>query len=144
MESLGSRIAFLIKKKQVSQETAAAGIGTTVASLNRIINDKQEPRAGTLVGIAKYFGVSIDWIASGVDPGVLQKVSQDVALRGDRNNVSQVVGPGSVSQGSGDRAARQEIGSPDLEISEKISKLTATQKSHIIALINSFIEEVQK
>lgn len=51
----------------VSQQTLAAAIGTTQQSINKYENHKIEPDIATLIALANYFDVTIDYLVGRTD-----------------------------------------------------------------------------
>jgi len=66
-ESMGERIARLMKAKNLSQKEFAVAIGSTEASVSRYLSDAREPGAKVLVKIADVLGVTVDEIVGKED-----------------------------------------------------------------------------
>lgn len=59
---IGSKILTLIKEKRISKKELANQLNINPSAVSRIIRDKTTPKISTLVKIAKFFGVSIDYL----------------------------------------------------------------------------------
>ena len=55
-------LKLLRKKRGISQQALAEALGTTQQSINQYENHSIEPDIATLVRIADYFGVTIDFL----------------------------------------------------------------------------------
>lgn len=66
-ETMGERIARLMKAKNLSQKEFATAIGSTEASVSRYLADAREPGAKVLVKIADVLGVTVDEIVGKED-----------------------------------------------------------------------------
>lgn len=67
-ESMGERIARLMKGKNFSQKEFAKAIESTEASVSRYLKDAREPGPKVLVKIADVLGVTVDEIVGKEDP----------------------------------------------------------------------------
>lgn len=56
------RLKFLRKKKNVSQRLVGEFCGLSQAQIDRYENGRRQPRLNTLVRLADYFGVSLDYL----------------------------------------------------------------------------------
>ena len=56
------RLKQLIQETGVSQRQVAEAIGLSEPALNHYINGRREPDIATLIKLADYFGVSIDYL----------------------------------------------------------------------------------
>jgi len=74
MNRYGKRIAELRKKRGMNQETLAAQLGITRASLSHYETNRREPEYELLTRIADYFRVSLDYLM-----GRETSLSSDVA-----------------------------------------------------------------
>lgn len=59
------RAARLRIEKEVSQAEAADAIGISRAYLAGIETDADKPGRDTLIAMANYYGVSVDWLSTG-------------------------------------------------------------------------------
>ena len=66
-ETMGDRIARLMKAKNLSQEEFAQAIESTGASVSRQLSNAREPGAKVLVKIANVLGVTVDEIVGKED-----------------------------------------------------------------------------
>ena len=62
MEIFAERLKELRQERGVSLETIAKAIGVSVIAVSRWENKKRIPNIESLVAIAKYFGVSTDYL----------------------------------------------------------------------------------
>lgn len=67
IETMGERIALLMKTKKLSQKEFAQAIGSTEASVSRYLNNAREPGPKVLVKIAEVLGVTVDEIVGKED-----------------------------------------------------------------------------
>ena len=67
MASLSENIFRLRKKKNVTQEEAADGIGIVLRSYIRYEKGEREPVASVLIRMANYFDVTIDYLVGRTD-----------------------------------------------------------------------------
>lgn len=67
MSTIGQRIKALRIKNRLSLQELAELVGKSKGNISGYENDKYEPSAQTIISIAKYFNVSIDWLLNGVD-----------------------------------------------------------------------------
>jgi transcriptional regulator with XRE-family HTH domain len=59
---LGKRISGLREQKQITQGDLARIIGVTRSALSHYENDRRQPDYETLIKIAKFFSVSIEYV----------------------------------------------------------------------------------
>ena len=67
VETMGERIARLIKAKNLSQKEFALAIGSTEASVSRYLRNTREPGAKALIKIANALEVTVDEIVGKKD-----------------------------------------------------------------------------
>lgn len=60
--SLGARLKELIKEKNLEQQQIAFLIGLKTPTFNGYVSDKREPNINTLIKIADFFQVSVDYL----------------------------------------------------------------------------------
>ena len=60
--TFGERLRAERIKKGVSEAEAAEELGLTQSAISKFEHDIREPAKGTLVALAKYYGVSIDYL----------------------------------------------------------------------------------
>ncbi|HBF38230.1 MAG TPA: hypothetical protein DDW50_13020 [Firmicutes bacterium] len=58
----GIRLRELREETNLSQRQLGENLGTTKTTINRYENDLREPEFATLIQIAKFFGVSADYL----------------------------------------------------------------------------------
>lgn len=63
MNDFGRRLKILREDKDLPLSKLAEDIGTTKSALSRYENGKMEPGLSVMIKIAKYFDVTIDWLA---------------------------------------------------------------------------------
>lgn len=59
---IGSRLADLIASRGISQRELARELGVSNATIWRIVHENVVPTGTTLILLADYFEVSIDWL----------------------------------------------------------------------------------
>lgn len=69
MKTLAEKVAHLRTAKGWTQGELAAAVGVTQGSIGNIESGiRENPRAATILGIAKVFGVSPQWLSTGEGP----------------------------------------------------------------------------
>lgn len=56
------RLKQIMAETGVTQQQVADGIGMSLQAINNYIHDKREPNIATLIKLADYFGVSVDYL----------------------------------------------------------------------------------
>ena len=77
MNEFGRRLNFLRERKELSLSQLAEAIGTTKSALSRYENGLMDPKLNTMVKLAEYFNVTLDWIAGNGDFNQVQYNSQN-------------------------------------------------------------------
>jgi DNA-binding XRE family transcriptional regulator len=67
MEVFSKRLKELRREKAVTQKIVAQNIGISERAYIDLENGKYFPAYETLIALADYFGVSLDWLAGRVD-----------------------------------------------------------------------------
>lgn len=62
MNDIGSRLSDLLASSDTSQRELARQIGTSNATISRIIKGDRNVTARVLIAIADHFCVSLDWL----------------------------------------------------------------------------------
>lgn len=62
-DTFGRRLRLELEEAELSQSWLARQIATTQQTVGALINDRSEPRLGTVVSICKAIGVSADSLA---------------------------------------------------------------------------------
>lgn len=62
MQTLGQRLRVLREEEGLSREKAAAAVHITSRTLQRYENDEREPTASIILALARYFGVTTDYL----------------------------------------------------------------------------------
>jgi len=65
--SLGTRLKELIKEKNLEQQQIASLIGLKIPTFNGYVGDKREPNIDTLIKIANFFDISVDYLIGRTD-----------------------------------------------------------------------------
>lgn len=60
--SLGQKIKRLRRDRDLSQTELARKLGTTLVTISSYENDKTKPSSEMLMGLAKFFNVSVDYL----------------------------------------------------------------------------------
>lgn len=61
-DSLGNKLRSLRKERKYTLEKMAHDFGTSSVSISRYESGLREPKKDTIIKLAKYFGVSIDYL----------------------------------------------------------------------------------
>ncbi len=85
-ETMGERIARLIKARNLSQKEFAQAIESTEASVSRYLSDAREPGAKALVKIANVLGVTTDEIVGKEDESDFESEFPRIKLLLARNS----------------------------------------------------------
>ena len=62
MEELGNRLNDLLASHDISQRELALNLGISNVTISRIVRGQGNVMLETLIAIADYFSVSIDWL----------------------------------------------------------------------------------
>ncbi|MDQ1910424.1 helix-turn-helix transcriptional regulator [Paenibacillus sp. GD4] len=62
---LGKRISELREQRQITQGELARVLGVTRAAMSHYENDRRQPDYETLMKLAKYFAVSVEYVIEG-------------------------------------------------------------------------------
>lgn len=60
--TLGNRLKFLMEERNISQKELSKELNIAISTLNGYANDYREPDYKTLIGLAQYFDVSVDYL----------------------------------------------------------------------------------
>jgi transcriptional regulator with XRE-family HTH domain len=71
--SLGTRIKSLREQAKLDQAVLAEAVGTARSHLTNIERGRAKPGRELLLAIAKYFSVSVDWLANGSEDKILMQ-----------------------------------------------------------------------
>jgi transcriptional regulator with XRE-family HTH domain len=66
-ETIGQRLIIARKNLNLTVIDAAKAVGVAKSNLSRIENDKHEPAIATVMKLARFYGVTTDWILFGED-----------------------------------------------------------------------------
>ena len=66
MKTLGQRLNYLLKKKNIKARTLAKGIGLPETTISNILHDKFEPGVYKIKKIAEYLDADLHWLITGV------------------------------------------------------------------------------
>jgi transcriptional regulator with XRE-family HTH domain len=67
METIGQRLIIARKNLNLTVIDAAEAVGIAKSNLSRIENDKHEPAIATVMKLARFYGITTDWILFGDD-----------------------------------------------------------------------------
>lgn len=67
-ESLGDRIALLLKKSGYNQKELAGMVGVTEAAMSKYLNNIRQPRAEVIANLATALNTTSDYLIRGVQP----------------------------------------------------------------------------
>ena len=67
MDTIGQRLIIARKNLNLTVIDAAKAVGIAKSNLSRIENDKHEPAIATVMKLARFYGVTTDWILFGDD-----------------------------------------------------------------------------
>lgn len=70
--SLGKKIAYLRKKKKISQDELADIIGVTRGGISMYERDQREPDIAVIIKFSKFFNVSVDYLVDNTAPEKLE------------------------------------------------------------------------
>lgn len=77
MKTIGERLKFLRKKRNLTSEQLAEAIGLKKGSISSYENDRYEPSAKTIISICNYFNISSDWLLTGEGKAFKQPEESD-------------------------------------------------------------------
>ena len=75
MDTFGDRLWYLMRKRGVTYREIAARVYCDTSTLSAYVTGKRTPQFDIAVGIAKYFGVSLDFLA-----GLSEEESHDQSI----------------------------------------------------------------
>jgi len=75
---VGLRIKALRTGKGLSQQELAKELNIDRNKLSKIETGENSPTAGILLGLKRFFSISIDWLLTGEDPEPLESDDQDL------------------------------------------------------------------
>ena len=64
-QTIGTRIRTLREQARMDQAVLAEAVGTARTHLTNIERGRAKPGRDLMLAIARYFGVSVDWLANG-------------------------------------------------------------------------------
>ena len=67
--TIGNRLRTLRGERSLTQAAVAEAVGITRSHLTKIEGGKDVPGRQTLVALANYFQVSLDWLTEGIGDG---------------------------------------------------------------------------
>ena len=65
--TFGERLKAERVKRKVTEAQVARELGLTQGTISKFENDIKEPSKGSLVALAKYYGVSLDYLVGNVN-----------------------------------------------------------------------------
>jgi transcriptional regulator with XRE-family HTH domain len=74
MKTIGSRLKTIRKNYKLSVADVAVKTGLAKSNLSRIENDEHDPSAASLKALAKFYGISADWILFGTEASEGEKI----------------------------------------------------------------------
>lgn len=77
MQTIGDRIAFVIKEQKMNQSDFAKALKITPSSVSTMISGKSNPSAQTIDQICTKFGYNPEWLSTGEGEPILQKSRSD-------------------------------------------------------------------
>jgi len=84
---LGEKIIMLRREKGMSQSSLALALDLSRATLSHYERGKREIRTDTLLKIAKFFDVSVEYLTGGTDCRLSVRSYNDVFLEKDRQRI---------------------------------------------------------
>lgn len=89
------RLKQLRESRNLSQQVVADSIGCTTAAYSRYENGQRQPSIDTLIGLAEFYGVSVDYVVGRSEPSESTLSEYELALvTASRNadmNVREIV-----------------------------------------------------
>ncbi len=65
MNTLGERLKYLRKVKNVKQQDISTATGIARSNISKIESDSLNPTSNAIIALAKYFNTSTDWLLMG-------------------------------------------------------------------------------
>lgn len=69
MNSVGERLKSLRVKMKMTLKTSGEALGVTINTIYRWENNMTFPRANTMMRIAEYYDVPVEWLRNGIVDG---------------------------------------------------------------------------
>lgn len=82
MSDFSLNLKRLMNERDLTEQKLADFLGFTRQAVNSYCTSKASPKADTIIKLADYFGVSCDYLLTGVEPADKQE-SQELGLSGD-------------------------------------------------------------
>lgn len=88
---MANRLYYVLKEKQVAQETLAKKLGVTPATVSRWCNNLSQPSTEALYLISKYLGVEIQYLLYGMPVSITLKKEINLSVLGVNDAYLQLV-----------------------------------------------------
>ncbi|MBQ8199217.1 MAG: helix-turn-helix transcriptional regulator [Lachnospiraceae bacterium] len=75
--TFGERLKNLMEEKDVTQKEVSQNLNIAISTFNGYANDYREPDFSTLASLAKYFGVTIDYLLGVTDERISYDDTED-------------------------------------------------------------------
>jgi transcriptional regulator with XRE-family HTH domain len=115
-KAITERIDSVLKEKNLKRKAVADAVGISLQPFTSWTNRGSIPAADTAIKIARFLGVSVEWLVTGEDPQGLSQESR--ALLADWNDIED---------GSVKRLLRQNIASCATEARSAKNKAVAAE-----------------
>ena len=122
MQTIGSRIRYLRKKKGVTLSEAARATAISKSNISSFENDKSKPSIDALINLSNYFEVSSDWIIRGDD-----------AIPKKEQNDQQTPTGSAVVEGR----RPEYLNSAELDLIKSYRNLTERERGRVDQFVNS-------
>lgn len=74
---IGDRILRLLQNKRITQKQLAEQLNISYSTLNGYVNNNREPDYSTIIDIAKFFDVSVDYLVGALGSRQMDDLSGD-------------------------------------------------------------------
>lgn len=74
---IGDRILRLLQSKNMTQKQLAKQLNISYSTLNGYVNNSREPDYSTIIEIAKYFDVSVDYLVGALGRKQIDDLSRE-------------------------------------------------------------------
>jgi transcriptional regulator with XRE-family HTH domain len=98
MNEFAKRLSLLRERRDISYETLAEAIDSTKSLLWRYEHGKSEPGLTTLIKLAEYFGVTLDWLSGNGEFNEIQFANKKDYLSVINKSIQEGITPEKLEQ----------------------------------------------
>lgn len=92
LKDLGERVQALRRRQGISQEELAAALGVSRQAVSKWESRQAQPELDKVVGLAAYFGVSLDWLLLGQEAAAAKPETVETAETAETEREERLAG----------------------------------------------------